>query len=165
MGVVGKAHGVRGLLRVHSFTADPADLVRYNPLTDDRGRAWTITWKGDGVAELRDADGNLVADRTAAEKLVNLRLHAARDRLPATDQDDFYIADLIGLMAIAADGSELGRITEVHDYGAGTSLEIATSATPLLVPFTRACVPVVDIQAGRVTVLPPDEIEVREQAA
>jgi 16S rRNA processing protein RimM len=165
MGVVGKAHGVRGLLRVHSFTADPADLARYNPLTDDRGRAWTIAWKGEGVAELRDADGNPVADRTAAEKLVNLRLHAARDRLPATDQDDFYIADLIGLMAIAADGSELGRITDVHDYGAGTSLEIATSTTPLLVPFTRACVPVVDIPAGRVTVLPPDEIEVREQAA
>jgi 16S rRNA processing protein RimM len=165
MGVVGKAHGVRGLLRVHSFTADPADLVRYNPLLDDRGRAWTIAWKGDGVAELRDADGNPVADRTAAERLVNLRLHAPRDRLPETDQDDFYIADLIGLMAIAADGSELGRITEVHDYGAGTSLEIATSVAPLLVPFTRACVPVVDIPAGRVTVLPPDEIEVREQAA
>jgi 16S rRNA processing protein RimM len=165
MGVVGKPHGVRGLLRVHSFTADPVDLVRYNPLLDDRGRAWTIAWKGDGVAELRDADGNPVADRTAAEKLVNVRLHAARDSLPATDQDDFYIADLIGLMAIAADGSELGRIAEVHDYGAGTSLEIATETAPLLVPFTRACVPAVDIVAGRVTVLPPDEIEVREQAA
>ena len=165
MGVVGKPHGVRGLLRVHSFTADPVDLVRYNPLLDDRGRAWTIAWKGDGVAELRDADGNPVADRIAAEKLVNVRLHAARDSLPATDQDDFYIADLIGLMAIAADGSELGRIAEVHDYGAGTSLEIATETAPLLVPFTRACVPAVDIVAGRVTVLPPDEIEVREQAA
>ena len=165
MGVVGKPHGVRGLLRVHSFTADPADLARYNPLLDDRGRAWTIAWKGDGVAELRDADGNPVADRTAAEKRVNVRLHAARDSLPATDQDDFYIADLIGLMAIAADGSELGRIAEVHDYGAGTSLEIATETAPLLVPFTRACVPAVDIVAGRVTVLPPDEIEVREQAA
>jgi len=165
MGVVGKPHGVRGLLRVYSFTADPADLARYNPLLDDRGRVWTIAWKGDGVAELRDAQGNPVGDRTAAEKLVNLRLHAARDRLPPAAEDDYYIADLIGLMAIAADGSELGRITEVHDYGAGTSLEIATSTTPLLVPFTRACVPLVDIQAGRVTVLPPDEIEVREQAA
>jgi len=162
MGVVGKPHGVRGLLRVHSFTADPADLARYNPLLDDRNRPWTLVWKGPGVAELRDADGNQVADRTAAEKLVNLRLHAPRDRLPATDQDDFYIADLIGLEAITADGTPLGRITEVHDYGAGTSLEIATETAPLLVPFTRACVPVVDIAAGRATVLPPDEIEVRE---
>ena len=166
MGVVGKAHGVRGLLRVHSFTADPADLARYNPLLDDRGRAWTITWKGDGVAELRDGDGNPVADRTAAEKLVNLRLQAARDRLPPAAEDDFYIADLIGLEAIGADGTPLGRITEVHDYGAGTSLEIVCGdRAPLLVPFTRGCVPLVDIVAGQATILPPDEIEVREQAA
>jgi 16S rRNA processing protein RimM len=166
MGVVGKAHGVRGLLRVHSFTADPADLTRYNPLVDDRGRVWTITWKGEGVAELRDAEGNPVADRTAAEKLVNLRLHAPRDRLPKAADDDFYIADLIGLEAIGADGTQLGRIAEVHDYGAGTSLEIVPeNGTPLLIPFTRACVPLVDIAAGKVTILPPDEIEVREQAA
>ncbi|MEJ0047622.1 MAG: ribosome maturation factor RimM [Rhodospirillales bacterium] len=162
MGVVGKPHGVRGLLRVNSFTADPADLPRYNPLLDDRNRPWTLTWKGPGVAELRDADGNPIADRTAAEKLVNLRLHAPRDRLPQADEDDFYIADLIGLEAIAADRTTIGRITEVHDYGAGTSLEIASGTGPLLVPFTRACVPVVDIAAGQVTVLPPDEIEVRE---
>jgi 16S rRNA processing protein RimM len=165
MGVIGRPHGVRGLLRVHSFTADAADLPRYNPLVDDRGRAWTLAWKSDGVAELRDAEGHPLIDRTAAEKLVNTRLFAPRDRLPAAGPDDFYIADLIGLLAIGADGAPLGRIAEVHDYGAGTSLEIipeqGVEGTPLIVPFTRACVPVVDIPGGVVTVLPPDELEVR----
>ena len=90
-----------------------------------------------------------------------------RERLPETEPDDFYIADLIGLLAVNADGSALGRIAEVHDYGAGCSLEIVpeTPGASLIVPFTRACVPVVDIPGGQVTVLPPDEIEVREEAA
>jgi len=168
MGVIGKPHGVRGLLHVHSFTADPADLPQYNPLLDERGRAWNLRWKSDGVAELLDAEGNRLADRTAAEKLVNLRLYTTRDKLPPTGADDFYIADLIGLLAINADGSTLGRVAEVHDYGAGTSLEIVpeegTLGKALIVPFTRACVPVVDIPGGQVTILPPDEIEVREGA-
>jgi 16S rRNA processing protein RimM len=171
MGVVGRPHGVRGLLRVHSFCADAADLTRYNPLVDERGRTWTLVWKGEGVAELRDAEGRALADRTAAEKLVNLRLFAPRDRLPPAGPDDFYIADLIGLLAVAPDGTGLGRVSEVHDYGAGTSLEIVpadvegAAASGLLVPFTHACVPVVDIPGGVVTVVVPDEIEVREEAA
>jgi 16S rRNA processing protein RimM len=162
MGVIGRPHGVRGLLRVQSFTADTADLPRYNPLLDERGRTWTLAWKGEGFAELRDADGHPVADRTAAEKLVNLRLYAPRDRLPATGPDDYYIADLIGLLALNADGTELGHVTAVHDYGAGTSLEIAANGQALMVPFTRAAVPVVDIAGGQITVHLPEEIEVRE---
>ena len=168
MGVVGRPHGVRGLLHVHSFTADPTDLARYNPLLDERGRAWVLVWKGNDVAELRDAEGKPVPDRNAAEKLVNVRLYAPRERLPDTGPDDYYIADLVGLLAIDAEGREVGRITTVHDYGAGASLEIAragTEAETLLVPFTRASVPVVDIPGGQVTVIPPEEIEVREQAA
>ncbi len=166
MGVVGKPHGVRGLLHVHSFTADPADLPRYNPLLDERGRAWTLAWKSEGVAELHDADGHKLADRNEAEKLVNLRLYTTRDRLPETGADDFYIADLIGRLAVAADGKTIGRVSEVHDYGAGTSLEIVAErgsiAKPLIVPFTRACVPVVDVPGGQITVLPPYEIEIRD---
>jgi 16S rRNA processing protein RimM len=165
MGVIGRPHGVRGLLRVQSFTADAADLARYNPLLDDRGRAWTLAWKAEGVAELRDAEGRPLPDRTAAEKLVNQRLYAPRDRLPPTDPDDFYLADLIGLRARTADGATRGRVTAVHDYGAGTSLEIATDAASILVPFTRAAVPVVDLAAGEITIDPPEEIEVREHAA
>jgi 16S rRNA processing protein RimM len=165
MGVIGRPHGVRGLLRVQSFTAAPADLARYNPLVDDRGRVFSLSWKGEGVAELRDAEGRPVADRTAAEKLVNVRLFAPRDRLPATDPDDYYIADLIGLRAVNADGAEIGRVAAVHDYGAGTSLEIEAGGGSLLVPFTQASVPAVDVAGGQITVHPPEEIEVREQAA
>ncbi len=165
MGVIGRPHGVRGLLRVQSYTSDAADLPRYNPFVDDRGRVWNVAWKGDGVAELRDADGKAVADRNAAERLVNLRLYVPRARLPATDPDDYYIADLVGMRAMRADGGELGRVIAVHDYGAGTSLEISGEPGTVMVPFTQACVPVVDVAGGCVTVSLPDEIEVREQAA
>jgi 16S rRNA processing protein RimM len=154
LGVVGRPHGVRGLLHVHSYTADPADIATYGELTDEAGRAWTLVWRGEGVAELRDAAGLAVADRTAAEKLVNTRLYVERDRLPAPDADEFYLADLVGLEAVSPDGSVLGRVDVVHDYGAGTSLEIGA----LLVPFTRACVPSVDVAAGRVVVVMPDEV-------
>jgi 16S rRNA processing protein RimM len=74
MGVVGRPHGVRGLLRVQSYTADPRSLADYAPLYDDRGRRWSLSWRGDGVAELRDEAGQPVAGRTAAEALTNLGL-------------------------------------------------------------------------------------------
>ena len=154
LGVVGRPHGVRGLLHVHSYTADPADLAVYGALADDSGRQWTVVWRGEGVAELRDASGKPVADRTAAERLVNTRLYIERTRLPEPDEDEFYLADLVGLAAVDGDGRALGRVDAIHDYGAGASLEIG----PLLVPFTRACVPTVDIAAGQITVIPPTEI-------
>jgi 16S rRNA processing protein RimM len=161
MGVVGKPHGVRGLLHVHSFTAEPADLARYAPLVDERGRQWSLVWRRDGVAELRDAAGQPVTDRTEAEKLVNLRLFAPRDRLPPVeDADEFYLADLIGLLAVDGAGRELGRVTAIHDYGAGSSLEVAQNGDSIFVPFTRAAVPVVDVPGGQVTILLPAEIDV-----
>jgi 16S rRNA processing protein RimM len=161
LGVVGRPHGVRGLLHVHSYTANPADLVAYGALTDEAGRAWTLVWRGEGVAELRDAAGKPVADRTAAEKLVNTRLYVERDRLPEPDEDEFYLADLVGLTAMSPDGAALGRVDAVHDYGAGTSLEIGA----LLVPFTRACVPSVDIAAGRVVIVMPSEVLVASDSS
>ncbi len=166
MGVVGRPHGVRGLLHVHSYTAEPAQLARYNPLLDEAGRTWSLAWRGDGVAELRDGRGRPVADRTEAERLVNTKFYVERHRLPAADADEFYLADLVGLRAHDAAGAPLGTVTAVHDYGAGTSLEIARqAANPLVVPFTRACVPLVDVAAGHLTVVPPAEIEMREVAA
>jgi 16S rRNA processing protein RimM len=161
MGVVGKPHGVRGLVHVHSFTAEPAELTRYAPLVDERGRVWTVTWRNGGVAELRDAAGRAVADRTEAERLTNLRLFAPRDRLPPVDDaDEFYLADLIGLLAVAADGTGLGQVMAVHDYGAGASLEIGRGGDSIFVPFTRDAVPVVDVPGGQVTIVLPDEVEV-----
>jgi 16S rRNA processing protein RimM len=166
MGVVGRPHGVRGLVHVHSYMDEPSAIAGLGPLYDERGAAWTIAWRGEGVAELRDASGKPVADRTSAEKLVNMRLHVDRETLPEPDEDDFYLADLVGMQAVDSAGKPLGQIAAVHDYGAGASLEITReAASPLIVPFTRIVVPEIDIQARRLVVLPPDEIELREDAA
>jgi 16S rRNA processing protein RimM len=97
--------------------------------------------------------------------LTNTRLYIDRDRLPAPDEEEFYLADLLGLSVQDAAGVLLGKVTQVHDYGAGVSLEIARADAPaLLVPFTRASVPVVDVASGRITVVPPEEIEAAPRA-
>jgi 16S rRNA processing protein RimM len=163
LGVIGRPHGVRGLVRVTSHTADPADLTAYGPLSDDKGRRFVLRWRGKGVAELEAQVGGAavkIADRTAAEKLTNTRLYVDRVQLPEPDADEFYLADLIGMAATDAAGRVLGKVAMVHDYGAGASLEIVRDgASPVLVPFTRAAVPEVDVARGRVTVVPPDAVE------
>ncbi len=165
MGVIGRPHGVRGLLHVHSYTAEPAALAGYGLLLDDSGRAWTLAWRGEGVAALTDAQGSPVVDRSAAERLTNTRLYIERERLPSPNPDEFYLADLIGMRALDAAGQMVGRVAIVHDYGAGTSLEIEREGvSPLLVPFTLACVPSVDTAAGTLVVTPPDEVLVPDEA-
>ena len=157
MGVIGRPHGVRGLVRVVSYTADPADLPRYGPFEDGTGRRFSLRWRGAGIAEVAEIlDGATlpVTDRSRAETLVNLPLYAERVRLPPADEEEFYLADLVGLEAVDAAGQRLGRVDAVHDYGAGASLEIGA----LLLPFTRAAVPAVDLAAGRITVAPPAEV-------
>jgi 16S rRNA processing protein RimM len=159
MGVIGRPHGVRGLAHVTSYAED---LTAYGPLTDPTGRQFVLRWRGEGVAEIAElADGAevKVADRTAAETLTNTRLYVDRSQLPEPEDDEFYLADLIGLAAVDGGGAELGIISAVHDYGAGASLEIAReSGPPLLVPFTRASVPTVDLAARHVVVEPPEEV-------
>jgi 16S rRNA processing protein RimM len=160
VGVIGRAHGVRGLVKVTSYTADPAGLTAYGPLSDAQGRRYVLRWKGDGVAELsRIVDGVpvKVTDRAAAEKLTNTRLFIDRSALPPADADEYYLADLIGLAVTDPSGRSLGTVATVHDYGAGASLEITGPITPLIVPFSAACVPTVDIAAGRLVVAPPHE--------
>lgn len=163
MGVIGRPHGVRGLVRVHSYSADPADLAAYAPLADENGRRFTLAWHGDGIARIAELAGDEavpVTDRATAGRLTNLRLYVDRDRLPPPAADEFYLADLVGLEAVGEAAGVLGRVAAVHDYGAGASLEIERpAAAPLLVPFTRACVPEVDIARGRLTVRPPHAIE------
>ncbi len=153
MGVVGRAHGVRGLVRVNSFTAAPADLATY-ALQDEHGRRFVLEWRGAGIAaigEVAEGQTRWVRDRDAASRLTNLRLYAPREALPAPAEDEFYLADLIGMAAFDAAGTALGTVEAVHDYGAGASLEIGA----LMVPFTRACVPEVNLAGRRVTVAPP----------
>jgi len=159
LAVLGRPHGVRGLVRVTSYAEE---LTAYGPLTDDKGRRFVLRPRGEGVAEIAELVGGAeakVTDRTTAEKLTNLRLYVERAQLPEPDDNEFYLADLVGLAARDGDGKPLGTVVAVHDYGAGASLEIAgADAPPLLVPFTRASVPVVDIAAGRIVVDPPEEV-------
>jgi 16S rRNA processing protein RimM len=168
LGVIGRPHGVRGLLHVVSHTQNPASLAEYGKLDEGAGRSFVLRWRGDGigaVAEIVDGQEVPVTDRDAAARLTNTRLYIDRDRLPAPEEEEFYLADLLGLSAQDAAGGLLGTVAQVHDYGAGVSLEIARDDAPaLLVPFTRAAVPVVDVAAGRVTVAPPEEIEAGARA-
>ena len=161
LGVIGRPHGVRGLVKVTSHTADPADLTAYGALCDADGRRYTLRWKAAGVAEVsRIVDGVALrlTDRNAAEKLTNTKLFIDRSALPPADEEEWYLADLIGLTAQDPTGAAIGAVSIVHDYGAGASLEIERDAgAPLLIPFTAACVPVVDPASGRLVVIPPDE--------
>jgi len=161
LGVIGRPHGVRGLLHVQSYTADPRDLAAYGPLSDGQGRQFTLAWRAPGIAALaalHDGVAVPVADRASAERLCNTTLGIARTALPPPAAGEFYLADLIGLAAIGPEGP-LGAVAAVHDYGAGVSLEILAEGRPaLLLPFTRACVPEVDPARGILRVVPPVEI-------
>jgi len=162
MGVVGRPHGVRGAVHVHAYTVEP-DALTDLKLCDERGRRIGLAWIGDGIARITiEEDGRSlpVADRDAAARLTNLRLYASRaDLPPPEDEDEFYFADLIGLEAVGADGTTLGTITAVHDFGAGTCIELDDGS---LLPFTRAVVPEIDLAARRAVVVKPVEVEARE---
>ncbi|HZB91959.1 MAG TPA: ribosome maturation factor RimM [Stellaceae bacterium] len=157
MGVIAGAHGIKGEVRVKSFAAEPEAIAAYGPLEDERGQrhfALSLTGTVRGMLIAR-VDG--VGDRNAAERLKGLRLFLPRAALPAPGPDEYYHADLIGLAAALRDGSPLGRVRAVHDYGAGHSLEIERPDGRLvLVPFTEAAVPEVDIAAGTLVIEPPE---------
>ena len=156
---IGGAHGLRGDVKLKSFTADPMAVKDYGPLTTEDGSA------SFEIEALRAAKGHLVArfrcvsDRSAAERLAHLMLFVPRDRLPPPSADEFYHADLIGLCAVTADGTEIGTVAAIHDFGAGDILELRPQAggTTIMVPFTAAFVPSVDIASGRIVVAPPED--------
>lgn len=156
VGIVVGAQGVRGAVRVKSFTEDPADIGRYSPVEGEGGgRKFRLSVVGEtkGVV-IATLDG--VSDRNAAEALRGTRLYVDRDRLPRTDEDEFLYSDLIGLAAEAPDGIRLGTVASVDDFGAGDVLEITLAdGGTMMVPFSRADVPVVDVAGGRLVVVPP----------
>lgn len=157
LGEIGRPHGVRGLVRLHAFTADPKAIGSYGPLTDESGtRRLAVTPLPGGLARIEG-----VSDRDAAARLTGTRLYIERDRLPPPeDPDEFLLCDLEGLTAFAEDGSEFGRVRGVEDYGAGPFLVIDGPRGEQLLPFNKATVPVVDVAGGRVVVVPPVEIVV-----
>ena len=156
---IGAAHGVRGEVRLWPFTEDPLAVLRYGPLsTKDGARQFEVirarAAKDHLVASLKGVD-----DRDAAARINGIELFIARDQLPATDADEYYHADLIGLAAVTPADEAIGRVVAIHNFGAGTIIEIAPAHGPtLLLPFTNAVVPTVDIAGGRVVIVMPDEI-------
>jgi 16S rRNA processing protein RimM len=157
---IGAPHGVRGAVKLWTFTEDPLAVKRYRPLTTkDGARSFEVT-------EVREAKGHLVAalkgvvTREEAARLNGVELYVAREKLPAAAADEYYHADLIGLAAVNSADQPIGRVTAIHNFGAGDIIEIAPpDGATMLLPFTNAVVPVVDIAAGRVVIELPAEIE------
>jgi 16S rRNA processing protein RimM len=157
---IGAAHGVRGAVKLWTFTEDPLAVKAYGPLmTKDGARSFE-------VASAREAKGHLVAtlkgvgSREDAERLNGIELYIARDKLPATDENEYYHADLIGLAAVTSANEPLGRVIAIHNFGAGDIIEIAPPhGATMLLPFTNAVVPSVDIKSGRVVIELPKEID------
>ncbi len=156
VGIITGAHGIQGAVRVKSFTAEPEDVARYGPLEDESGErrlSLRLIGNAKGVVIARLAG---VADRDRAEGLRGLRLYLPRAALPPAAEEEYYHADLIGLSAALVDGTALGHVRAIHDFGAGDTLEIARpEGPPAMVPFTRAVVPIVDLAAGRLVIDPP----------
>jgi len=155
---IGAAHGVRGEVRLWTYTQDPLAVLAYGPLESEDGKR-TVE-----ITHVRPAKTHLVAriagisDRDAAETLRNTKLYVARDKLPPVEDDEtFYHADLIGLAAVTEGGAALGTVTAVHNFGAGDIIEITApgDGESLLIPFTQDAVPAIDIKAGRLVVIPP----------
>jgi 16S rRNA processing protein RimM len=157
---IGAAHGVRGAVKLWTFTEDPLAVRHYGPLmTKDGARQFEVT-------HVREAKDHLVATikgvatREDAERLNGIELYIAREKLPDTDDDEYYHADLIGLAAVNATNEPLGRVVAIHNFGAGDVIEIAPAHGPtMLLPFTNAVVPTVDLAGGRVVIELPDEID------
>jgi 16S rRNA processing protein RimM len=156
VGQIGAPHGVRGEVRLRSFTAEPDAITGYGPLETEDGRVFEIE-------SLRPAKDHFVAtlsgigDRDAAEKLANLKLYVPRERLPALiETDEFYHADLIGLAVFNKAGEQLGTVLAVHNFGAGDLIEVrlAAGGKTEMIAFNERNVPSVDIAAGRVVIEP-----------
>jgi len=158
LGQIGAPHGVRGEVRLRSFTANPDAITGYGPLETEDGRPIEIE-------KLRPAKDHFVArlagirDRDAASALTNVKLYVPRERLPQTDDpDEFYHADLVGLAAVDQSGNVFGTVIAIFNFGAGDLIEVRpqNGGKTELVPFDATHVPEVDIAAGKIVFDPPD---------
>lgn len=164
LGHVASAHGIRGEVLIKSYTDVPEDIAAYGPLSDEEGRRQLeirvvrVTQKG-VIARVKG-----IEDRNAAEALKGIKLHVAREHLPAATEDEFYHSDLIGLTVVDPAGTMLGEVLAIQNYGAGDLLEIRLESTAQseLVPFTRVFVPEIDLVARKIVVLMPVSAEGEE---
>jgi 16S rRNA processing protein RimM len=156
VGRIAGAHGVRGSVRIKSYTAEPESIARYGALRDAEGRSFQITLIGAARGELL-ANIEGVRDRNVAEELRGTKLYAARGAFPEIEEDEFYASDLVGLEARRPNGVPIGTVVALADFGAGPLVEIALEhGGTTFVPFTRAVVPVIDIAAGTMIVEAPE---------
>lgn len=153
LGVIVGVRGIKGEVRIKSFTDDPADVAAYGPLFDQDGTTQfyvRVTGTNKGLVLAR-IDG--IDDRNAAEAMKRTELFVDRSQLPPAEEDEFYDADLIGLKAETTTGKSLGRVKGLYDFGAGPVLEMDGN---VMVPFTKAVVPDIDVANGKVVIDPPD---------
>jgi 16S rRNA processing protein RimM len=157
LGEIGAAQGLKGEVRIRSYTQDPAAIASYGTLEDERGRAIEIesirvTPKA-LIARIRG-----VTTREAAEALNRTKLYVERARLPERGEEEWYHAELIGLAAIGQQGETIGTVVAIHNFGAGDLIEVkpAKGGATVLVPFTRDTVPEVDVEGGRLVLAPPE---------
>jgi 16S rRNA processing protein RimM len=153
VGLITGAHGVRGLVKVRSFTADPQDIFDYAPLMGEDG---STIFKMSLKSAAKDhfiASIEGVQTKEAADQLRGDKLFVSRDALPKTRKGEFYQADLVGLGVFDEAGKNYGRVLDIHDHGAGVFLEIGTSKKDsFMLPFKDAFVPEVDVKAGKVLI-------------
>ena len=161
VGRVAGGFGIKGEVRITTYTEDPMALARYRVLLREDGSPALTLASGRAAKDGLIARVADIADKTAADSLRGLRLYVPRSALPTPEEDEFYLADLIGLAAETVDGAPLGRVKGVHDFGAGDILELdpGDGRATVMIPFTREAVPEVKIAEGRLVVFPPTEVE------
>ncbi|MFT5540072.1 MAG: 16S rRNA processing protein RimM [Alphaproteobacteria bacterium] len=155
LGIIGRPRGVKGLVHIRPYTAAPDGIAAYGPLQTGDGKRLEVEVVGVNKA---DVTARIVGitDRDGAAALTGTELFVPRAALPEAVEDEYYHHDLIGLRAVAVDGSELGRIRAVEDFGAGTMLEIElTDGEGVYLPFSKEAVPEVNVKGGRVVLNPP----------
>ncbi len=161
VGAIAGAFGVRGEVRLKSFCAVPEAIADYGPLSTEDGRSFKVTL-------LRPISGGLgarlsgLSTKEDADALKGTRLYVGRDRLPSLGDDEYYHSDLIGMEVRDTGGQLLGKVSAVHNHGADDILEVQDAGESLLLPFTHAVIPTVDLAAGRIVADPPIETEDRD---
>jgi 16S rRNA processing protein RimM len=153
LGVIVGAKGLRGEVRIKSFTEDPRDVAAYGPVSTADGRSFQIAVAGAAqgavIAKLAG-----VADRTQAEALKGTELFVERSALPAAEDGTFYHADLIGAVVTLTSGEVLGKVSALHNFGGGDMMEVGEGRASVLVPLTSDAIAVLDVKGGQVTVHP-----------
>jgi 16S rRNA processing protein RimM len=158
LGEIGRPQGLKGEVRIRSYTAEPGAIADYGPLEDETGARLFEIESLRVTPKVLTARIKGVESREQAEALTGTKLYVPHARLPASEEDEWYHTDLIGLSALDQDGASIGTVIAVHNFGAGDLLEIrpASGGATVLVPFTRDTVPEVDVEGGWLRVVPPE---------